>query len=62
MVRNVTAIAQQQLQGVLARRKRQCSFGLRAAKVHVVGILGNRLIQRGQLGVNQQVMMPGVGY
>ncbi len=52
MVRNVVAIAQQQLQGVLARRKSEGGFGLSATKVHVVGVFGNGLIQCGQGSVN----------
>jgi len=54
---NVRPIAHQQLQGVFARRQVQFGFALPLTKMQMVGIIGNRFIQRRQGGIDQQMVV-----
>jgi len=53
-------IAQQQLQGVLARRQFKRGFGLPTAEVEMSVILGDGLGDIRQRGIHQQMVMSGV--
>ena len=56
-MRNVVLIPHQQLQRVHAGAERQLALGLTAAKVQMVEVVGYRLIERRQVGIDQQVVM-----
>ena len=60
IVRDVILVAQQQLQGVRSRFERDLGLGLAGAEVEVIEVVGNGLVQRRQLGVDQQVVMARV--
>ena len=60
IVRNVLLVAQQQLQGVFAGRQRHLGLGLAGAEMQMVEVVRNGLIQRGQVGVDQKMVVPGV--
>ena len=57
IVRNVVLVAEQELQGVRSRLKRNLRLGLAGAEVEVIEIVGNGLIERRQLRVDEQVVM-----
>src|SRR5262249_28340125 len=59
-MRNVVLATHQQLNRVLSSLERQLCLGLPRSEVEVVEVIGYRLIERGQLGVNQDVMVTGV--
>jgi len=52
--------AEQELQGVLPRRQRHVGLGLPGPKTQMVEVIGDRLVERRQLGVDQQMMVPRV--
>ena len=52
-VRNVVLVAHDQLQRVLARLERNLRFGLAGAEMQMIEVVGNRLVERRQLGVDQ---------
>ena len=56
-VRDVILVAQQQLQGVLPGLQRHLGFGLAGAEVQMVEVARNRLVERRQIGVDEQMMM-----
>ena len=58
---DVVLIAEQQLQCVRPRRQRQFNLGLPAAKVEMVFVVRDRLIEGRQIRIDQQVMMAGIG-
>ena len=51
-------VAHEQLQRVLAGLESQLCLGLAATKVQVVEVVGYGLVQRRQVSIDQQVMMP----
>lgn len=55
------AVAEQQLNCVFAQRQRHAGFGLTGAKMKMMRIVSDRLVERRQRCVDQQVMMAGVG-
>jgi hypothetical protein len=58
----VGRIREQQAQLVTARRQRDFRLGLAGAKMKMIEIVGNRLVERRQIGVDQKVMVSGVGF
>ena len=56
-MRNVVAVGKEELKRVLAWRQRESCLGLAAAEMQIVEIVGNGLVERRQLGVNQQMMV-----
>jgi hypothetical protein len=46
---------------VSAKGKRYCRFGLPSTEVEMIEIVRYGLIERGQFGVNQEMVMPGIG-
>ena len=59
-MRNVILVSQQQLEGVLPVLERDLCLALPAAEMKMIEVVGNRLIERRQLGVNQEMMMAGI--
>ncbi len=53
-------VAHDELKRVLARRECDLRFGLRRAKVKVLEVVGNRLIQRRQRQIDDQMVVAGV--
>ena len=47
-------VSHQQLERVLAMLERNLVLGLAAAEVKVIEVIGDRLVERGQLGVDQR--------
>ena len=47
-------VSHEQLERVLAVLERNLGLGLAAAEVKVVEVIGDRLVERGQLGVDQR--------
>ena len=60
IVGNVILVPEKQLQRVFARSERQFRFGLACPEMQMVEIVRNGLIERRQIGVDQQVVMPRV--
>ena len=56
-VRNVILVAEQQLERVLAVLEGDLGLGLAAAEVEMVEVVGDRLIERRQIGIDQQMVM-----
>ena len=54
-------VAEEQLKRVLAQGKVNCCFGLSRSEVQMIEVIRYRLIQRRQLGVDQKMVVPGVG-
>jgi len=52
IVRNMVGVAEEQLKRVLAQWKVNCCFRLSRSKVQMIEVIGNRLIQRRQFGVD----------
>src|SRR5690348_3210637 len=61
LVWNVVRVAKQQLQGMLTRWQFDASFGLAAAKMQVVFVVGNFTVECRQLSIDEHVMVTGVG-
>jgi len=59
-MRNVSLISQEKPQGVLSGRQAHLSFGLAGAKMQVIEIVWNWLIQWGQFGIDQQMVVSGI--
>jgi len=57
----VILVPQQQLQRVRSRLERDLGLGLAGAEVEVIEVVGDRLVERRQLGVDQQVVMSRIG-
>ena len=53
-------VREQKAQLVLAERQRDLRLGLAGTKMKVIKIVRDRLVERRQFGVDEQVMMPGV--
>ena len=53
-------VAHQKLKRVLAGFERDLRFALAAAEMKMIEVVGDRLIERRQLGVDQEVMMARV--
>ena len=56
-MRNVLGVAEQQLQCMATRRQRNRRLGLTGAEVQMIFVVRNRLVQRGQWRIYQQMMM-----
>ena len=59
-VRDVILVSQQQLQRVLAGRERDLRLGLAGAVMQMIEVVRNRLVERRQVGVDQQVVVTGM--
>src|SRR6267378_7768692 len=57
IMRNMVFVGEQQLQRMFAERQRNLRFGLAGAKMQMIEITRDRLIERRQIGVDQQMMM-----
>ncbi len=57
-MRDVIGVTQQQLQRVRSRRQRKLDLGLAGAEVEMVLVVRDRLVERRQVRIDQQVMMP----
>src|SRR5262245_49753020 len=57
IMRNVVLVAEEELQGVRSRLKRNLRLGLAGTEVEMIEVVGNGPIERRQLGVDQQVVM-----
>ena len=60
IVRHVIAVCHQKLQRVSAGRQLDDRFRLATAEMQVLLVAGYRLIEWRQVGIDQQMMMPGV--
>src|SRR3569832_2429749 len=60
VVRHVVPIAEQELQRVRAGRELQRGLGLTVAVVTMAVVFRDGLVQRRHVGVDEQVMMPGI--
>src|SRR5579862_7066524 len=54
-------IAEEELQGVFARRQLDAHFGLAGAEMEMVLVVRDRLIERRQVRVDDEMVMPGIG-
>ena len=61
-MRDVIRIAHQQLQRVRARWQLDHGFGLAEPEMQVMAVVRDRLVQRRQRRIDQQVMVAGVLY
>ena len=61
-MRNMFRVAQQQLERMSSLRKRYLVFSLTTAKMDIVVIARNRLVQGRQIRVDQQVVMSGMRF
>ena len=61
-MRDVVRVAQQQLQRVRARRQRQFDLRLTAAKVKMLLVVWDRLVQGRQIRVDKEMMVPRVRF
>ena len=59
-VRNVSLIPQEKLEGVLSGGQVDLSLGLSGAEMQVIEIVWNWLIQWRKLGIDQQMVVPGI--
>ena len=57
---NVVLIGEQELQGVGTGRKRNVCLGLTGSKVKVMWVVGNRPVERRQVGIDQKMVMSRV--
>src|SRR6476646_876844 len=57
---NVILVPKEQLQCVRSWFQRDLRLSLAGSKVQMIEVVRNGLIERGQLGVDQQVMMTGI--
>ena len=62
IVRHMLAIAQQKLKRVLAGGQGERRLGLPRSEVHVVLVVGDRLVEGRQRGVDDQVVVSGIGF
>ena len=60
-MRNVILVTQQQLQGVAAGRQVKARLGLPETEMQMVVVVWYWLIQWRQIGIDDQVMMTGIG-
>src|SRR5271156_5223408 len=60
IVRHVSGVREQKAQLVRAERQRDLGLGLAGTKMKVIKIVRDWLVERRQLGVDEQVMVPGV--
>ena len=58
---DVIFITKQQLQRVHTERQGNLRFGLARAEMEVIGVAGNRLIERRQRRIDQEMVMAGIG-
>ena len=56
----VVLVAQQQLKGMIARWQGHFGFGLTCAKMQMIEVAWDRLVQWRKFGIDQQVMMTGI--
>ena len=61
-MRDMAFIAEQQLQGMFAGRQFYLDLGLSTAKMYMLRIRRHRCVGRLKIGVDDQVVMPGVGF
>ena len=59
-MRDVILVSQQQLQRVLAGRERDLRLGLAGAVMQMIEVVRNRLVERRQVGVDQQMVVTGM--
>ena len=59
---DVLVIPQKHLDRMLAWRQFQPRLRLPPTEVQVVSVVGNLIVQGGQLCVDQQMVMPGIGF
>src|SRR5215831_15756632 len=62
LVGDVIFVTEEELKRMLSERKRDLGLRLSCAKMQMIEIIGNGLIQRRQWGVNHQVMVAGIGF
>ena len=62
IMRNVSGVAEQDLQRVFAGRQRDRRLCLAGAVMQVIFVVRDRLVERRQVGVDQQMEMPAVGF
>ena len=59
---DVIFVTEDKLERMLSERKRDLRLGLSRAKMQVIEIIRNGLIQRRQRDVHHQVMVAGIGF
>src|SRR3984893_10341871 len=59
-MRQVILVTEQQLEGMLAERKRDLRLGLSRSEVQVIEVIRNRLVQRRQRGVDHEMVVGGI--
>src|SRR5215470_18342591 len=62
LMRHVILVTEEKLERMLSEWKRDLRLGLSRAKMQVIEIIGNGLIQRRQWDVHHQVMVAGIGF
>ena len=61
IVRHMIFVGEQKLQRVLPEGKGDGRFRLPGAEMQMIEVVRDRLVQRRQLGIDQEVMVPGIG-
>ena len=59
-MRDMPVIPKQQLQCMRPRGQSELRFGLPGAEMQMVLVVWDRLVERGQIGVDQQMVMAGI--
>jgi len=54
-------VAEQELQRVYSQWQRHSCFRLPGAEVQMIEVIRDRLVERGQLGIDQEMVMAGIG-
>src|SRR5436309_2005354 len=62
LMRDVIFVTEDKLERMLSERKRNLRLGLSRAKMQVIEIIGNGLIQRRERDVHHQMMVAGIGF
>src|SRR4029077_11854862 len=60
-VRHMALVAEQELQRVYSQWQRHSCFRLPGAEVQMIEVIRDRLVERGQLGIDQEMVMAGIG-
>jgi len=59
---DMLVVGENELQRVLALRQLQLHLGLAGAEMDVIGIVRERRVERRSLGVDDEVVMAGIGF
>ena len=60
-MRHVNLVTKHQLERVRAERESDLCLSLSRSEVQVIEVIGNRLVQRRQRGIDHKMVVPGIG-